>query len=429
MQTVRSRMSMLDTNKGKRAQVATSQSPEYIADIVPLGQPFSAGPWRITVAEVLAGAGAEALIAEANAENLDPESGNASIPDGLTWVAARLTVQSMSDGPHTINLAGFAATGADGVLRRPPTIDMPEPALQGVVEAGGALEGWIPFLVDDPASATMWLDSPFMGGNWADAIFALSEAAAPPPAPSGDAADTDDGADPSRPVAIGETVRTGGWDVTVEEVVFDQEVIDRADFRLRALGLQGVLYTFSMIGIRLSLKNHSAYPAFFSTTALQVAGPDGDPWDHVVTLTPPNPAISQEYLPGASGSGWAAFELPSYAATDLIRVLPFPIGGSPRYVAFTGGGVAAEPAAGEDDATVIPRDFAAGDAVVVGDDPVNLRADASASAEIVAELSSGTELVITGEMETADGYDWYPVEVTATGEAGFVAQEFIEPAG
>lgn len=405
--------------KGKRATVNAPQASSGAADIVALGQPFTAGPWRITVAEVRSGAEAAAQVQEANANN-------ASAPDGLEYITARITARSMSDRPHTINLSDFAATGADGVLRRPPTIDMPEPALQGLVEPGGSLEGWVPFLVDDPASATLWLDSPFTGGNWADGIFVLSEAppAAPPGAPTGDASDTGAGADPSRPVTIGETVRTGGWDVTVEEVIFDQEVIDRADFRLRALGLDGVLEGGSMVGVRVSVTNLSPYPAFFSTSALAITGTDGDPWDHTVTLTPPNPDVSQEYLPGGSGGGWAAFELAGYASPDLIRILPFQIGGSPRYVAFVGGDSAPE---GEtDDAAAVSQDLAAGDTVVVAEETVNLRAEASPTAEIVATLASGTELAITGDAQEADGYVWYPVEVTGTGEAGFVARDFIQ---
>jgi len=386
--------------------------------VIPFGESVAAGPWRFTVTEVLAGAEAAALVEETNAEN-------AAAPDGLTYLAVRMTAESLSDGPRAINLSDFAATGTDGILRRPPTIDMPEPALQGVVDPGDALEGWIPFLVDDLASATLWFDSPLLGGNWADTIFALSPTAAPAVVTATARADSDAGADPSRPISIGETVRTGGWEVTVEEVIYDQAVIDGADFRLQALGVDGVLNGGTMIGIRVSVTNVSPYPAFFSTSALAIAGPDGEPWDHTVTLTPPNPEVSREYLPGASGSGWAAFEIADYASPDLIRVLPFHIGGSPRYIAFVGGSAAdADPAE-----TVAPQNFAAGDTVVIAESSVNLRAEPSSSAEIVAMLSISTELVITGAAQEADGYRWYPVEVIDSGESGFVVQDFIKPAG
>ncbi len=414
MQTARSQTHSLN---GSRPSENSLQATSIAPDIVALGQPLTVGPWRITVAEVRTSAEAAAQVQEANPNN-------ASAPDGLEYLTAWMKAQSMSDRPLAINLSDFAATGADGVLRRPPTIDMPEPALQGVVEPGGSLEGWIPFLVDDPATTTLWLDSPFTGGNWADAIFALSETAAVFATPTGDAADTSAGADPSRPVAIGETVRTGGWDVTVEEVIFEQEVIDRADFRLQALGLNGVLEGGSVVGVRVSVTNLSPYPAFFSTSALAITGLDGDPWDHTVTLTPPNPDVSQEYLPGGSGGGWAAFEIADFASPDLIRILPFHIGGSPRYFSFTGGLLAAE--ADSDAATAVPQDFGAGDTVVIAEESVNLRAEPSSTGEIVTQLVKGTELVITGDEQEADGYVWYPVEVTGTGETGFVAQDFIE---
>jgi hypothetical protein len=403
------------SRSGERANVSALQATSTAQDIVVLGQPFAVGPWRITVAEVQSGADAVGLIQEANAAN-DPA------PDGLGYLMARVTAQSMSDQPRAINLSDFAATGADGILRRPPTIDMPEPALQGVADPGGSLEGWIPFLVDDPASATLWFDSPFLGGNWAEAIFALSETAGLPMVPSSSAVDTDAGADPSRPVAIGETVRTAGWDVTVEQVIYNQDVIDRGDARLQALGLTGVLEGGSMVGIRVSVTNLSPYPAFFSTSALAIASTDGEPWDHTITLTPPNPDVSREYLPGASGEGWAAFEIADYASPALIRILPFHIGGSPRYVAFVGGGTAAADAQA---ATAEPQDFAVGDSVVITEEVVNLRAEPSSTAEIIAELPSGTELVITGEAQTADGYVWYPVEVSETGEVGFVVRDFV----
>ncbi|HEV2068114.1 MAG TPA: SH3 domain-containing protein, partial [Thermomicrobiales bacterium] len=401
---------------GKRDHRSLAQADTSPGNLVPLGHPADVGPWRFTVMEVQGGADAAALVQEANAEN-------APAADGLGYLAVRMTAESLSDGPRAINLSEFAATGTDGVLRRPPTIDMPEPALQGVVGAGEALEGWIPFLVDDPASATLWFDSPFLGGNWADTIFALSPSTAPALVTTTGLPDSDAGAYPARPVAIGETVRTGGWEVTVEEVIYDQAVIDSADFRLRALGLEGVLNGGTMIGLRVSVTNVSPYPAFFSTSALAIASPDGEPWDHTITLTPPNPDVSREYLPGASGSGWAAFEIADYASPDLIRVLPFHIGGSPRYIAFVGGSAAdADPAA-----TAEPRNLAAGDTVAITESSVNLRAEPSASAEIVAMLALGTELVVTGEGQNADGYLWYPVEVIESGEIGFVVQDFIEP--
>ena len=57
---------------------------------------------------------------------------------------------------------------------------------------------------------------------------------------------------------------------------------------------------------------------------------------------------------------------------------------------------------------------------------MNLRAEASTSAEIVTVLTRGERLVISGDSTEADGYTWYPVEVEESGETGFVASSLLD---
>ncbi|HYH11984.1 MAG TPA: SH3 domain-containing protein, partial [Thermomicrobiales bacterium] len=76
-----------------------------------------------------------------------------------------------------------------------------------------------------------------------------------------------------------------------------------------------------------------------------------------------------------------------------------------------------------------PLNAAAGDVVEVGSDPLNLRADASTDGAIVVELAPGTQLTVIGDVVEAEGHRWYPVEVPESGESGFVAEDFIVPAG
>ena len=61
----------------------------------------------------------------------------------------------------------------------------------------------------------------------------------------------------------------------------------------------------------------------------------------------------------------------------------------------------------------------------------NLRAEPSTAAQIVTTLAPGTLLVVTGPAaaNSAEGRDWWPVEVIATGEVGWVAGELLTPAG
>lgn len=382
----------------------------------PVGEATPAGPWMMTAAEVVAGDEAASLVAQTNAEN-------ASAPDGLSYVAIRINVQNASDRPLSIAQSDFAVSGSDGILRRPPGIVIPDPPLHAVVAPGESAEGWVVSAVNDPATALLWYDSATIASGWGDAVFALAEGATLPALESTDGSDTEAGSDPARPAAIGETVRTGGWEVTVGQVIYGQDVFDEAGFELQALG-SGYEGIGNFIGIYLSVRNVSAFPAYFSTSALEIADSAGEPWDHTMTLTPPDPDVSREYLPGASGEGWAAFEPMGYATADLIRILPYHVGGSPRYVAFTGGGASAE-AAETSESTTEPPVIATGASAIVTEDLVNLRTDPSSSAEVIAELPIDTELTVTGEPVEADGYGWYPVTIIETGETGFVVADYL----
>lgn len=384
----------------------------------PIGESTAAGPWLMTVSEVVAGGEAASLVAQTNVKN-------EAAPDGLSYVAARVNVQNASDRPQSIAQADFAVSGSDGILRRPPAVVIPDPPLHAVVGPGESSEGWVVSLVNDSAAALLWYDSATIGSAWGDTIFALAEGAAIPDSEATDDADTDVGSDPARPAAIGDTVRTGGWEVTVQDVIYGQDVFNAADFELQALG-SGYQGIGRFIGIHVAVRNVSAFPAFFSTTALEIADGKGEPWDHTMTLTPPNPDVSREYLPGASGEGWAAFEPMGYATTDLIRVLPSRVGGSPRYVAFTGGG-SAPPAAEEPESAPELEVIAIDTGVVLTEDRVNLRTEPSSSAEVITELPIDTLLTVTGEPIEADGYTWYPVKVVDGGESGFVVADYLQP--
>ncbi|HET9661387.1 MAG TPA: SH3 domain-containing protein [Thermomicrobiales bacterium] len=69
-------------------------------------------------------------------------------------------------------------------------------------------------------------------------------------------------------------------------------------------------------------------------------------------------------------------------------------------------------------------DFAVGDQVVVFDGPVNLRASAGTSANVVQSLPQETLLTVTGGPTAANGHTWYQVQ-TADSASGWVAADFI----
>ena len=73
-------------------------------------------------------------------------------------------------------------------------------------------------------------------------------------------------------------------------------------------------------------------------------------------------------------------------------------------------------------------EFAAGDAVVVTDGPLNVRDDSSINGEVLLQIATGDGATVLDGPVEADGYFWYQVEL-ADGTAGWVAADFIGLAG
>lgn len=65
----------------------------------------------------------------------------------------------------------------------------------------------------------------------------------------------------------------------------------------------------------------------------------------------------------------------------------------------------------------------AGDVIYVNTDALNLRSDASISADVISVLETGVAVTVVEGPVTADGYDWY--EVTADAGDGWVDGEYL----
>ena len=121
------------------------------------------------------------------------------------------------------------------------------------------------------------------------------------------------------------------------------------------------------------------------------------------------PTISS--TPGASPTGNRAQTTPSLTAVRTPQATATTTGPAPSQT--TGGGQAG--GAIYAGATVQVANTAG-----VG---ANLRASASASAEIVATLLDGTQLVTTGEPIQAEGYVWWPVQGDAG--SGYIVADYL----
>lgn len=115
-----------------------------------------------------------------------------------------------------------------------------------------------------------------------------------------------------------------------------------------------------------------------------------------------------------------------------MRFQPFRTDADVRYLTWGDGSApenAAQATVQQEETPAAPSEtFANGVSVTTNESDVNLRAEASTSAEIIETLPEGTTLTITGDPVEADGYTWYPVQDPATGNSGFVAANFLRAA-
>lgn len=399
-----------------------TQSQTPLPALTPLGQPATAGPWTITVLDVVSGDAAAKQVSDTNA-------GNASAPDGVGYLLAHVQVANTNAAPQILNMADFTATGNDGVLRPAASLAGPTPELQGTVAAGASLDGWLPMLVDDPAKATLWFESILLGGDWSSAILGLTEQSAIPTFFAGAAAsDVNVGSDPANPAAVGTAVQAGDWSVTVIRTGRGHEIYDISDYGVQAFASgkpeEKEAEIATWFSVYLSVTNTSPRPATFSQNALMLCDTNGEAWDNVMALTAPAPDVSRRLVPGATREGWVAFRLKPYSPGNLARVAPSLVADAPKYVALSGSASTSTQSTGTPVATT-PLDVVAGDSVMTTDDQINLRDQPSDSGKIVLELPKATKLTVTGDPVEADGYTWIPVTVDATGENGYVVSTYL----
>jgi hypothetical protein len=390
------------------------------AEPVPLKQEAQAGPWKLSVLEVVTGDQATQQVTAASQFNQAPAA-------GFTYVAVRLRATNAGDRPLAIDGNDFGVTGSSGLVRRFVGAIPPDPALDGVVKPGETKEGWVVGgAASDEKDLLLLYDSVTLTGNWADRVFALQDGAKVADVTARPVKVNKTGRKPAAPAGLNDAMVTGDWAIEVLQVATGQDVYNlypSGDYRTTALAdsQQGADIPY-WVAFRVKVTNNrtGGAPAYLPPTAFMLAAPDGKPVFDVLTLTPPDPDAAGAYYPGASREGWVAFEQPTDYTGALVRFLPYQTDTDPRYFTWNADAAAA---AGQPTATSGP--IGTGSTIVVTDDGVRMRAQPSKSAEIVEELTQGTELTVTGPSGRADGLTWYPVEDPATGKAGYVAADYV----
>lgn len=400
-----------------------------IADPVAIGTEITVGPVTLRVEQAIVADGT-ATVANTNAQSDAP-------PDGLAYVLANVTVRNNGQDMLALSATDFATTATDGVLRRCPSVALPDPPFNVALAPSEIFSGWTGGLVNDVSNVVMIFDPAISAGTRFAGVFALTDGAALPALDTAAVEPSDVGSSIDAPAGLGETVRTELWELTVNDSIGVGTYYDISDYRVGALGApdaDGWGSLGSALGLDLTIRNISGSPQFFSWTALELIDTNGEPWDHLLAMTQPLPPASIELLPGATANGWYGILVQPWATTSLLRFRDSILTDDFRFISLDGTSGSAQQAEAESQSAEAaepaePLDIAPGDIVEVGGDPLNLRSDAMTDGDLVMELAPGTQLAITGDVIEADGYRWRQVEVVETGESGFIVEDFITPIG
>jgi len=392
------------------------------------GLEFSAGPWKLTLSNLVRGADAAAQIAAVTDQNAAPE-------DGIDYLLFQVNATNAGQERIWIDYDDFAVFGASGIVRRSLQLMPPAPMLQAAVEPGQSTSGYVVGAIEsDDTAPVILFDSRLLTGFWSDSVVAAVVGGSLPGAPAQPEAVNDVGTSPTAPATANQAIVTEDWQVELLQAVFGQDVYELTDFRTQAVGDSdpSLIPQWAAIQVQVTNNRDGSAVSHFPVTAFALSYGDGEEILDVARLTPPLPDIAGDYLPGATRTGWAAFERPVDFSGSLVRFQPFRTDADVRYLTWGDGSApenAGQATAQQEETPAAPSEtFANGVSVTTNESDVNLRAEASTSAEIIETLPEGTTLTVTGDPVEADGYTWYPVQDPATGNSGFVAANFLRAA-
>ena len=260
---------------------------------------MEAGDWRFEAIEVIRGDEAWQRIQSANQFNNPPTAGN-------EYVAVLVRARYEGEGEEDIDQFDFRITGSRGRADRVAFVIDLDPWLDYTLQAGGDVEGWVTFEVGEAESQLMLIfdrfrvfdDVPVFLALEADAQIAVDRSALP--------ATTDGGRSRAEPAAVGATVVTDTWAITVLEHVRGDDAVAAvaAANQFNDPPPEGFEYVSVLIGAQ-AVSSMDAFRAF-GKFDFRMTGNARVLYD-VPALVDPEPPLDVELFPGGVAQGWATF--------------------------------------------------------------------------------------------------------------------------
>lgn len=176
---------------------------------------------------------------------------------------------------------------------------------------------------------------------------------------------------------------------------------------------------------------------YWASALIGGPGSEPPPTAQAIAITPVNEATPPP-VPTATAAAVVPTPGPPVATQPAVAPTAAPAIATQPAVAPTTAPVATEPpaveptaaAAGAGDASDpcfgLPS-YAVGTALVTSDE-VNLREGSSTDTPILATLPVGTRVSVSGDFFEAGQCDWWPVTVEQSGQAGWIREDFLQPA-
>lgn len=270
--------------------------------------------WTVEVLDMLRGDRAWERLHAENMFNEPP-------PEDQEYVLLKLAVTSTARGQDEPRLRLFV-TGDQGVVYDGFPATPPQPRLEYGFERKESKEGWRAFSVHAGEQNLL------LGFHSASSIddpltyLALEEQAQIFVDMSlEDIEPTDVGALPESPAAVGQTVTTADWQVTIERVLWDEAAWDALleansfndpppDNRRYLLAL-----------IRLRYIGLAEGPILISSYDFAMTGGDDKTYDPPAVVEP-EPELSGHLFPGGTFTGWLALETDRFTENPLLFFEP-----------------------------------------------------------------------------------------------------------
>ena len=293
----------------------------------PMGARVTTSDWALEVLHVVRGEEAWLRLHAANTFNERP-------PEGWEYLLLKLEATFRARDRDAETLA-LDVTGDGGVLYGGFAAVPPDPRLDVDFTRGATQTGWHTFLIPKDESELLLVFQSMLESEAPYHYVALEEGARHLVDFSLEKLrPTDLGRDPAAPAPLGSTVTTEEWQVTVEQVLWDEAAWDALLAANQFNDPPAENRRYLLVEARVRYIGVVEGPVILSSYDFSVTGSDGLIYT-LPALVEPEPILSGYLFPGGEVTGWVALETDRFIEAPVLIFSPSYQESEIRYLALT----------------------------------------------------------------------------------------------